>query len=1004
MSSMTRRGGQVEKSFNPDAIRQRFQKADDPGQWRSLEELAKTANFQEWLKYEFPAGADQWVDSVTRRGFLKLMAASLGLAGLTACVRYPEEKIVPYVDQPQGMTPGIPQFYASAVLQDGYANGVLVESHEGRPTKMEGNPDHPASLGATDIFGQASVLDLYDPDRAQVITFGDQIKTWSDFTSEIEHQLHGQEGTQGAKIRLLTGTVTSPTLADQIGQFLSAYPNATWHQYQPVTRDSILEGARLAFGRAVATRIDFSQADVILSLDADFLAEGPERVRYARDFAARRKVREGQTDMNRLYVAEPSPTLTGSMADHRLPLQAARMDGLARAVAKELGLDIGVPADLPAQAARWASRVAADLKSASGRAVVLAGRGQPAEVHALVHAINHALGAVGTGVTYSDPVEAAPEVQSKSLQDLVSAIKDGQVEFLVVIGVNPAYTAPADLNFADVVKDVPFKVYQGLYVDETAALADWYIPAAHPLETWSDARAYDGTTTVVQPLIEPLYSGKSEHELLASMTGQADATSHDIVKAYWQANSPEGADFERFWRQSLHDGMVAGSALPAIEVSLQDGRGGVSKAPSADTVQDLEIVFRPDPTIWDGASSNNGWLQELPKPMTKITWDNSAWVAPATADQMGLDNEHVVELSYQGRKVRAPVWVMPGQAPGTVTVFLGYGRELAGRVGQGIGYNAYQLRTTAQPWFDSGLKMRDTGDRYTLATTQNHHTMEGRDLVRVDDLTAFTSGQIQPEEPQTDKPSLYNQFSYEDGYAWGMSIDLSACTGCNACVAACVAENNIPVVGKEQVAIGREMQWLRVDSYFAGSPETPEIYNQAVPCMQCENAPCEVVCPVGATVHSAEGLNDMVYNRCIGTRYCSNNCPYKVRRFNFLQFADETTESLKMVRNPDVTVRSRGVMEKCTYCTQRITKTRIKAEEEGREVMDGEIQTACQQACPTQAITFGNINDDQSRVAGLKAQKHNYTLLAELNTRPRTTYLYKFRNANPKMAKLDGSA
>jgi MoCo/4Fe-4S cofactor protein with predicted Tat translocation signal len=997
-------GGQVEKSFNPEVTRQRFLQADDPGQWRSLEELAKTANFQDWLKYEFPAGADQWVDSVTRRGFLKLMAASLGLAGLTACVRYPEEKIVPYVNQPDGMTPGIPQFYASAAIHDGYANGVLVESHEGRPTKVEGNPDHPASLGATDIFAQASVLDLYDPDRAQVITHGNQITTWPVFASEMAHALNGQKGKQGAGLHIMTGTVTSPTLADQIGQLLNAYPRATWHQYQAVTRDNLLEGAEMAFARAVATRVDFTKADVILSLDADFLTEGPERVRYARDFAARRKVREGQTDMSRLYAVEPSPTLTGSMADHRLPLQAAQIDGIARAVAAALGLEADVPGDLPSSAATWAKVVAADLQSAGGRAAVLVGRGQPAEVHALVHAINHALGSVGTCVSYTEPVEAAPAQQSKSLQDLVSAVKNGQVEVLVMMGVNPAYTAPADLNFSDVLANVPFKVYHGLYVDETAVLADWHVPSTHPLEAWSDARAFDGTTTIVQPLIEPLYAGKSEHEMLALLLGKQDATGHDIVKGYWQNLVGADTDFQTFWRLTLHDGMVADSTLPPIDVTLQDPLGGAPKAAGAAQQQDFEIVFRPDPTIWDGAVANNAWLQELPKPLNKVTWDNVAWVAPATADGMGLGNEQVVELEYRGRKIQAPVWVMPGQAPGTVTVFLGYGRQLSGRVGQGIGYNAYQLRTADHPWFAGGLKMRATGENYTLATTQNHHVMEGRDLVRVEDITAFTSGKIQPEEPQTDKPSLYNQFSYENGYAWGMSIDLSACTGCNACIAACVAENNIPVVGKEQVNIGREMQWLRVDGYFAGNPDNPEIYHQAVPCMQCENAPCEVVCPVGATVHSEEGLNDMVYNRCIGTRYCSNNCPYKVRRFNFLQFADQTTESLKMVRNPDVTVRSRGVMEKCTYCVQRITHARIHAQEEGRDVIDGEVQTACQQACPTQAITFGNINDDKSRVADLKGQKHNYTLLAELNTRPRTTYLYKFRNVNPEMADLEGAA
>ncbi len=1001
---MTNQGGRVQKSYDPEAIRQRFQEADHPGQWRSLEELAKTANFQDWLKYEFPAGADQWVDSITRRGFLKLMAASLGLAGLTACVRYPEEKIVPYVDPPEGMTVGVPQYYASAAVHDGYAFGVLVESHEGRPTKVEGNPDHPASSGATDIFAQASVLDVYDPDRAQVITYRGQIKTWADFTVDVGRLLEAQQRSQGAGFRLLTGTITSPTLAEQIAQFLNAFPKATWHQYQPVNRDGSVEGSRMAFGRPVAAQVHFDQADVILALDSDFLSEGPERVRYTRDFTERRKVRSDQTDMNRLYVAEPSPTLTGMMADHRLRIQASQVDGLCRSIADQLGLEIDLPSGLSAETTDWARVVADDLRASAGRAVVMVGRGQPAAVHALVHAINDALGAPGHSLSYTEPPEAAPAVQAESLDQLTGAMLSGGVDALVVLGTNPIYATPADVDFKAALGKVGFKAYLGAYPDETAALCDWHIPSAHVLESWSDACAFDGTITILQPLIEPLYAGKSPHEILALLLGESETTAHDVVRAYWQSRAPLGEDFELFWRRSLHDGFVAGSSLPAVTPTLADPLGGAPKSAPVSTVQDLEIVFRPDPSVWDGASANNGWLQELPKPLTKLTWENVAWVAPATAAQMGLDNGEVVELEYQGRNVRAPVWVMPGQVPGSVTVFLGYGRQLAGRVGQGIGYSAYELRTSASPWFGGGLTMHSTGDHEILASTQDHHSMEGRNLARVETLDAFTSGKIEPEEPQTEKPSLYNAFTYDKGYAWGMAIDLSACTGCNACIAACVAENNIPVVGKEQVKIGREMQWLRVDSYFAGDPDNPEVLHQAVPCMQCENAPCEVVCPVGATVHTAEGLNDMVYNRCVGTRYCSNNCPYKVRHFNFLQFSDQTTESLKMVRNPDVTVRSRGVMEKCTYCVQRISHTRIQAEEEGREIEDGEIQTACQQACPAQAITFGNINDQNSQVAYLKGQVHNYTLLAELNTRPRTTYLYRLKNPNPELAKLETSA
>jgi len=804
-------------------------------------------------------------------------------------------------------------------------------------------------------------------------------------------ELAKQAASGGAGLRVLTETVTSPTLAAQLQALLAAYPAARWHQYEGVHRDNAIEGARLAFGEPVGVHYRLDQADVILSLDADFLNAGPGHVRYAHDFAARRRVADGATAMNRLYVVESTPGVTGAIADHRWPVRSSQVEGVARALAAQLGV-AGVPAPAEeALPADWLAALARDLQAHRGRSLVVAGDQQPPIVHALAHALNDALGNVGRTVVYTDPVEAAPVNQTESLRELTTAMNAGEVELLVIIGGNPVYTAPADLAFADALGRVPFRVHLGLYADETAALCDWHIPQAHTLETWGDVRAYDGTITIQQPLIAPLYSGKSAYELLSALLGDATQTSHDIVRGHWEAQRG-GEGFNQFWQTALHDGVIAGSALPPRPVTLSAQWPAATAAPEG-----LEVIFRPDPTIWDGAFANNGWLQELPKPLTKLTWDNVALVSPATAQRLKLSNEQVIELAYRGRTLRAPVWIQPGHADEAITLFLGYGRTRAGHVGTGAGYNAYALRTADAPWFDGGLAVRATGERYALAGTQHHFVMEGRDLIRAGTLAEF---QADPEfihhGRHKAEASLYPPHPYP-GYAWGLSIDLGACIGCNACVIACQAENNIPVVGKEQVARGREMHWIRIDHYFAGDLDAPEIYHQPVPCMHCEDAPCEPVCPVAATVHSPEGLNEMTYNRCVGTRYCANNCPYKVRRFNFLQFADYHTESLKLLNNPDVTVRARGVMEKCTYCVQRINAVRIAAEQAGRTIADGEIVTACQQTCPTQAIVFGNINDPNSRIAQRRASPLNYTLLEELNTRPRTTYLARLRNPNPEI-------
>ncbi len=979
-------------------------KVSGPEYWRSLEELAGSEDFQQALHREFPKGASEWVDSVSRRGFLQLMGASLGLAGMTGCVRLPLEPIVPYVRQPEDVIPGRPMFYATAMTLGGYASPLLVESHLGRPTKIEGNDKHPASLGGTDIFAQAHVLGLYDPDRSQSVTsMGDQ-RSWQSFLTAIRGPLSAQKALQGAGIRILTPTISSPTLADQLRNFLKIYPQAKWHVYEPVNRDNVLEGAKLAFGQPVETRYDFEKADVIVSLDADFLYAGfPGNVRYIRDFAKRRNP-DGK--MNRLYVIESTMSSTGAKADHRFPMRASEIEKFAQSLSSRLPVNPptgGVAGDTLG----FLGPIFQDLLAHRGSSVVIVGDHQPPSVHAFAHAVNQALGNVGKTVFYTDPIDANPVNQNESIKELTADIGAGKVDVLVILGGNPAYDAPGDLSFSDVLKNgkVPLRVHLGLYQNETADLCQWHINQAHELEAWGDARAYDGTVSIVQPLIAPLYSGKSVPEFVALLSGQADATGYDLVRAYWQKQHT-GADFDAFWRKSLHDGWVEGTTYQLKSAAVKDDHFGWKWA--TDTATELNI--RRDPTIYDGQFSNNGWLQELPKPMTKLTWDNAVLIGPKMAERLQIKVEDVVELELNGKKVTGPVWIQAGHPDNSVTVTLGYGRRRAGRVGTAQGFDAYALRTTAAPWIATGLQIRKTGETFKLASTQGYQSMDTPDgghrpLVRETTLEEYRRepGFAREEEPAPGL-TLYKPYPYkEEEYAWGMAIDLNSCVGCNNCMLACQSENNIAVVGKEQTVLGRHMHWIRVDAYYQGDRDNPKAFFQPVPCMQCENAPCEVVCPVGATNHSSEGLNDMVYNRCVGTRYCSNNCPYKVRRFNFLLFQDWETPQYKMMRNPDVSVRSRGVMEKCTYCVQRINEHKIDAEtasvREGRQIKvgDDELQTACQQSCPAGAIIFGNINDPNSKVSKLKAQARNYSLLGELNTRPRTTYLAEISNPNPEL-------
>jgi molybdopterin-containing oxidoreductase family iron-sulfur binding subunit len=981
-----------------------------PEYWRSLEELAGSEEFKDALQREFPKGASEWVDSVSRRGFLKVMGASLGLAGLTSatgCVRLPLEPIVPYVRQPEGVIPGRPMYYATASTLGGYASPLLVESHLGRPTKVEGNDQHPASLGGTDIFAQASLLGLYDPDRSQTVMSMGDVRSSGAFLSAIRGPLSAQKALQGAGIRILTPTISSPTLADQLRNFLKVYPQAKWHVYEPINRDNVLEGAKLAFGQPVETHYDFSKADVIVSLDADFLYAGfPGNTRYIRDFAKRRNPDSG--NMNRLYVIESTPSSTGAKADHRLSMRAKEIEEFASDLSSHMGLKLGELVTLDSTVSQnvadsFATSLIHDLNNHRGASVVIAGDHQSAPVHALAHTLNQSLGNVGKTVFYTDPVDANPVNQTESIKDLVADINGGKVDLLVILGGNPAYDAPADLNFADVLKNgkVPLRVHHGLYQNETAELCQWHIGADHELEAWGDARAYDGTVSIIQPLIAPLYNGKSALEFVALLSGQADATGYDLTRAYWQKQHT-GVDFEQFWRKSLHDGWIEGTAFAPKSVSAKSAAAPSESKPADPNA--IELNIRRDPTIYDGQFSNNGWLQELPKPMNKLTWDNAIQIGPAMAQRLNIATEDVVELELNGKKVTGPVWIQAGHPDNSVTVTLGYGRKRAGRVGTAQGFDAYALRTTAAPWIATGVKIRKTGDMYKLASTQGMQSMDTPDgahrpLVRETSLEEYKKEPnfAQEEEPPKDL-TLYQPYPYDkEDYAWGMSIDLNSCVGCNNCMLACQSENNIAVVGKEQVVIGRHMHWIRVDAYYQGDRDNPKAFFQPVPCMQCENAPCEVVCPVGATNHTTEGLNDMVYNRCVGTRYCSNNCPYKVRRFNFLLFQDWETPQYKMMRNPDVSVRSRGVMEKCTYCVQRINEHRIDAEREDRKINDAELQTACQQSCPAGAIIFGNINDPNSKVSQLKAQSRNYSLLGELNTRPRTTYLAEIRNPNPEL-------
>ena len=989
---------ELNQPLNLESIRTKLDKAKGATYWRSFDELAAGEGFKEFLHREFPRQASEWIDDEGRRNFLKIMGASLALAGLSACTKQPTEFIMPYVDAPEQALPGKPLFYATAFPVRGIANPVLIEAHEFRPTKVEGNPEHPASMGSADVPTQASILGLYDPDRQQTVNFIGEVRSYASFLSNLIGILEKQRAKTGSGIRLLTETITSPSLYAQIQEVLKLYPGAKWYQWEPTGHGRRM-GAQLAYGQFLNTVYKFDQADVILSIDSNFLANGPGGVRYARDWAEKRSVRGGKKTQSRFYAVETTPTSTGSKADHRHAIQPSHVEGFARNLAAVLSGGAPSAATPPPPAAqKFFNALVKDLQANKGKSIVIAGDDQSPEVHALVHFINQTLGNIGTTVMLTASLEAKPVDQWADLNALLADLHSGQVDLLMILGGNPAFNAPHELNLRGALQMAKLRVRLGSHEDETSEVCQWNLPEAHTYEYWSDAPAYDGTISIIQPLIAPLYGGKSPHDLLAAFTETPELSSYQVVRQYWAAKHT-GLDFETFWRHAIHDGYVKGSALPAVTATAKLIAAG---ATSSDT-SGLELSFHSDPYILDGRYSNNAWLQELPRPISRLTWDNAVILSEKTAADLGVKDEDKVSITHNGMTVHGAVWRVPGQPDGVAGLTLGFGRTRSGRAGNGAGFNVYPLRAASNPYFGQGAKVTKLGDTFKLAAVQHHFQMEGRDPVRTGSLDEFKQdpyfAQRRSETPNTGLTILPTTFKYE-GYAWGMAIDLTSCTGCNACVVACQSENNIAVVGKEQVLNTREMHWIRIDRYYSGPADNPETYFQPVACVQCEDAPCEIVCPVAATETDAEGLNNMVYNRCVGTRYCSNNCPYKVRRFNFLLYTDWESESLKLQRNPDVTVRSRGVMEKCSYCVQRINYAKISAEKDDRKVRDGEIVPACAATCPSQAIMFGDLNDPKSRVSQWKADSLNYSLLGELNTRPRTTYLTDIRNPNPELKEL----
>ncbi len=993
--------------------------------WRSLGELDARPEFSRLQETEFPGGIEA-PDGISRRRFLQIMGASMALATLAGC-RWPEEKIMPYAKRPEGMNPGTPLQFATTMELGPVAYSLLATSYDGRPIKIDGNPDIPLSGGAANVFAQASVLDLYNPDRSrhplQRSRFGNDAlgspAQWEDFLKFAGGHF---PRLRGGGLAILTGMTTSPAVWELLERIQKRYRGSRLYFHEPVCRVNEMMGARLAFGTMARPQLALDQARVIVDFDANLLLDHPAALRNSRHFARARRPESGH--MNRLYVFENTFSITGGMADHRFAIPAGQVAAAVWGLAAELILGEGLPLPLGAGVTResllpWRhhdacggqeAALARDLMNNRGAGLLVAGMRQAPETHALLHVLNQALGNVGKTITYQP--FTLPKMGN--IKELTADLQAGSVDTLVVLGGNPVYDAPADLEFETAMQKAATRIHVGLNDDATARLCHWHLPRAHYLESWGDAMGWDGSYLAVQPLIQPLFSGKTVSEVLSVLVDDQPRTAHAIARDSFARMSRFGdrapaaeARFEKKWRRFIHDGVLQGSARRGEPLALAGTPITPPSVPHALAADHLELSIHHDQSVFDGRFNDNAWLQEMPDFMTKLTWDNAALLSPATAAELGVGHGEMVELEFAGRKQEMPIYVLPGQARYSVSVMLGYGRDDTGRVGEKSGFNAYRLRTSGALHGGDGLVLRKTGRTYDLATTQDHFGLDkvGRDeiqkrvpgLVRQGDLEEYKRHPEFVDHLGIHHPpleSLWKEWDYS-GYKWGMAVDLNSCTGCNACIIGCQAENNIPVVGKDEVARGREMSWIRLDRYFLGDPENPECAQQPVACAQCELAPCEEVCPVAATMHTAEGLNTMVYNRCVGTRYCSNNCPYKVRRFNWFNNFEDLTATQRLVLNPDVTVRARGVMEKCTYCVQRIERARVRARVEGRKIRDGDILPSCAQTCPTEAIVFGDLNDPESRVSKLRGVPRSYDLLSYLNIKPRTFYMARIRNPNP---------
>ncbi len=1022
--------------------------------WRSLDELADTPQFRKWLEREFPAGAAEMeLDGFSRRNFLRLMGASMALAGigLSGC-RRPEAYVVPYTKSVEWLIPGKAVLYTTSMPGPLGGLPLIATTYEGRPTKLEGNPLVPSSNGGTDLFAQAVVLDLYDPDRARTFLFDGKESTAQDFDKYLAGVRKELESGKGEGIGILLDEQLSPTRDRMLRSLQEQFPQIKFYSYEPVSSEERNSAIASLFGPDVAIKPAFANADIIVSLDCDFLGT-EQTLPGTREFSNRRRVNGSVDSMNRLYVVENRFTTTGGMADHRFRCAASQIPAFALQLAKKVAGSTndrvlgGVVAQFNETGPQfddvWLTECANDLVAKKGRSLLLASGRFPAWVHSVVLAMNSALGAFGTTLE----VLSVPRVKTTNFGDLVADTKSHQLKKLFILSGNPVYTAPADLDWVNLQRSIPEVIRLGYHVDETSAAANWQVPEAHFLESWGDQRAVDGTYLPIQPMILPMFGGLSQIDILSKLAALPGGV--QAVRDTFKSLTNE-SDFESAWTKFLRNGFAEDSRFGVAKVELNPNAlpevlKTAGPLPGPVTPSSIEVVFPADYKVYDGRYANNAWLQELPDPITKLTWDNAVLLSKSTATALQVDDGDMVEISVGERKLQAPVMIAPGHADYSLSLSLGYGRWVVGRVGRDTGFNAYQLRTTSAPYYATRATVKlIQKNGHPLVKTQDHYSMEGRALVREGTVADYNQNPafakaVWIDEEDSPNVSLYSHPPLSAPNQWGMSVDLNTCTGCSACVVACQAENNTPVVGKEQISHGREMQWIRIDRYFASADgdknnphleDDPEMVMEPMMCQHCENAPCETVCPVNATVHSEEGLNLMVYNRCIGTRYCSNNCPFKVRRFNFFNYNDRPVldrvdqglpgfqgkselylgplapwgmpEISKMQKNPNVTVRSRGVMEKCTYCIQRIETAkiaqRVKAGVQGNLTLPTDsVQAACQQACPAEAIVFGDLKDPKSHVAQLRTLPQNYHLLEYLNLQTRTAYLARIRNPNPKM-------